>query len=108
MDSVIAKRCLLLLFCILDNMSVGLCLGRRRVQICFRKKGSLSVEIVVCLACVLDGIAMSAKTSTALRKAMALRAVELSVRLVLREHIHERVVEQTVALSVPQMRESWS
>ena len=43
---------------------------------------------------------------TALRTALAFTDVELSVRLVPQERIHERVVEQAVALSVPQMKEA--
>ena len=41
---------------------------------------SLPVQTAFCLSVVLDGIAMSVKTLTSLKKSLAFRAVELSLR----------------------------
>ena len=46
------------------------------------------------LSDVLDGIALSAKTPTSLRQALAFRAVELSLILAPRERAQGRIVEQ--------------
>ena len=46
-----------------------------------------------CFSVVLDGIAISVKTLASLRKAVAFRSVEPSLRQV-RERTHERFVEQ--------------
>ena len=54
------------------------------------------VQTACCLSDVLDGIAVSAKTPTSLRKALAFRAIELSSRFAPRGRTQERVVEQDV------------
>ena len=54
------------------------------------------VQTACCLSDVLDGIAVSAKTPTSLRKSLAFRAVELSLRFAPRGRTQERVVEQDV------------
>ena len=54
------------------------------------------VQTACCLSDVLDGIAVSAKTPTSLRKSLAFRTVELSLRFAPRVRTQERVVEQDV------------
>ena len=58
---------------------------------------SQPVQTACCLSVVLDGIAMSVKTSASLRKALVFRAVELSLRSAARERTQERFVEQIVS-----------
>ena len=58
--------------------------------------GIVSGSTACCLSVYLHGIEVSAKTPASLRKALAFRAVELSLRRAPRERAHERIVEQVV------------